>query len=327
MLSLSAARGGMARALDAYLLRDRERDAARRSPLQQEEIARYFQAAKRRSAAADALGEPCEAVVATILYRDAALLLVAALGKANDTGAAFPGTAVEAREAFDRLTLDLDRREDNAENLNLFRSALRSDDPLVFDKLAPADLVGVRAAAQEVVSWLRARLDPRPVTQLRATRRLRVAAWALGLAALACFSLSALFSTSNVARGKPTFASSQYPGTPPATGATNGQVEPSYGAHTNVEDEPWIRVDLEKPYAVKEVRVYNRADGWVDEGLPLVLEFSLDGSAWKEIDRRTTPYSQAAPWIAKAHRARARYVRLRVPRHGYIAISEIEVFA
>src|SRR5260370_4663905 len=187
MFWLSAARGGMARALDAYLLRDRERDAARRSPLQQEQIARYFEAARRGIAAADALPEPSEAVVATILYRDAALLLIAALGKANDAGAAFPRTAVEAREAFDRLTLD--RREDNAGSLDLFRSALRSDDPLVFDKLAAADLAGVRAAAQEVLTWLRARLDPSPVTQLRATLRLRVAACALGLSALASFSL------------------------------------------------------------------------------------------------------------------------------------------
>src|SRR5260370_26476660 len=82
------------------------------------------------------------------------------------------------------------------------------------------------------------------------------------------------------ARGKPATASSQYPGTPSATGATNGQIESSYGAHTNVEREPWIQVDLEKPYAVSEVRVYKRGDAYMDEGQPLVLEFSLDASTW-----------------------------------------------
>jgi hypothetical protein len=47
---------------------------------------------------------------------------------------------------------------------------------------------------------------------------------------------------------------------------------------------------------------------------------------WKEVDRRTTPYSQAQPWVIKIHAPPVRYVRVRRPVRGVIAISEIEVY-
>ncbi|HEV3194406.1 MAG TPA: discoidin domain-containing protein [Polyangiaceae bacterium] len=322
---MSTARHRISRTLDAYLLRDTERVAAARSPSQQDEIERYFDAAKKRIVAADLLVEPGDALGATILYRDAAVCLIASLAKANDAHAALPRTAVEAWQTFDLLALS--RKDAQPAALNEVRSVLEDGDPLAFDRLAQDDLVRVRTATREVVSWLRARVDPRPVPLLRATRRLRIGVGVFAGAMVIYFSLSTLLSSPNVARGKPTTASSQYPGTPIAAGATNGQIESSYGVHTNVEDEPWVRVDLEKPYAVSEVRVYNRGDAYIDEGLPIALEFSLDAITWTEIDRRTTPYTQAHPWIAKPHRVRTRYVRLKIPRHGYIAISEIEVFA
>ena len=325
MLSVGAARHWIARRLDAYLLRDAEKTASARSPSQQEEVARYFRAGQRRVVAADALVEPGDALGATVLYRDAAVFFIAALAKATNSDLPVPRTALEALDTLDRVALS--QSDPRPPGWSEFRSALDDRDPLALDRLAQDDLMRLRIAARKVLSWLSARVDPRPVPVLRATRRLRVGIGALAGAMAVYFSLSTLFSAPNVARGKPTTASSQYPGTPPATGATNGQIEPSYGVHTNVEDQPWIRVDLGKPYAVREVRVYNRGDSYLDEGLPIALEFSLDGSVYNEIERRTTPYSQEQPWIVKPHRALTRYLRLRIPRHGYIAISEIEVFA
>jgi len=153
----------------------------------------------------------------------------------------------------------------------------------------------------------------------------------IGMAVLALLTILYVFvswtlAPKNIARGKVTIASSRHPGTPPATGATNGEIETTYGVHTESEAEPWLMVDLGKRYSIREVRVYSRGDGWQEEGLPIVLEVSPEGTGWLEVERRTTLYSQAQPWIAKVHAPPVRYVRLRRPVRGVIVISEIEVY-
>jgi hypothetical protein len=130
----------------------------------------------------------------------------------------------------------------------------------------------------------------------------------------------------NIARGKPTTTSSRLAGTPPASGATNGEIEAAYGIHTDVDAEPWVMVDLEKVRRVREVRVFNRGDGWQNEGLPIILEVSTDSRAWTQVEERTTPYTQAQPWIIKVPVPAVRYLRLRRPMRGVIAISEIEAY-
>jgi hypothetical protein len=210
-------------------------------------------------------------------------------------------------------------------SLALLRSTL-GDDPLELDELPSEEQQNVRGAAQEIAAWLRTRVDPRPVVMLRRARWLRVVVAAFAVLAAILGLVSWVSAPKNIARGKPTTASSHHPGTPSASGATNGQIEAAYGVHTEAEAEPWVMVDLGRPYSLGEVRVYNRGDGWQDEGLPIALDISVDGSGWREVDRRTTPYSQAQPWVTKIHSPPVRYVRVRRPVRGVIAISEIEVY-
>ena len=322
MPPLAAARRGLARALDGYLLRDAEQVALARTAGQEQEIARYYEAATRRMTAGDALLEPSEALGSIALYRDAAVLFLAALAKASDPAAELGAKPSEAWMVLDRAP-ELDGRP---ERFDEARAVLEQDDPLAIDSLSPSALPALRTASQETVRWLALRVDPRPVRVLRAVRRFRLG---LGVAAaIALLSILGwgLFSKPNIARGKPASASSLVRGSPPAEGVTNGEIEATFGVQTTVEEQPWVMVDLGKPYALGEIRVYNRGDGWEDEGLPFALELSIDGARWTEIDRRATPFSQLLPWSARAHGALARYVRVKCPHRGYIAISEIKVY-
>jgi len=44
------------------------------------------------------------------------------------------------------------------------------------------------------------------------------------------------------------------------------------------------------------------------------------------VDERAELYTRDQPWIAKLSDKRARYVRLFMPKQGYIALSEIEIY-
>src|SRR6266511_857680 len=93
-------------------------------------------------------------------------------------------------------------------------------------------------------------------------------------------------------------------------GFTDGTILGSYGVHTNLEDNPWVKVDLGDVYALKKVKIYNRGDGWQDEILPVTLEFSENGVDFTPVDHRTTSFSQWSPWVYSAHGEKARYIQV-----------------
>ncbi len=323
MLSPAHAREMVTKAVHRLLLIDAEKVAAARSATQQLEISRYFEAAMRRCLAADALTEPSDAVGSIILYRESIVLFVASLARIAGDETAPPASGARTLEALKgmRGTPIVD---DAA--FEVLKSLFDDTDPLALDALPSDALQRLRGAAQEAVASLRSRIDPRPPPALRRARRARVGVAVVLALALLGFVATRAVAAKNIARGKVTTASSRFPGTPPASGATNGEIESSYGVHTQAEVDAWVMVDLGALHSLREVRVYSRGDGWQDEGLPIDLELSADGRGWLEIDRRTMPYSQALPWITKIHAPPARYVRLRRPVRGVVAISEIEVY-
>ena len=79
-------------------------------------------------------------------------------------------------------------------------------------------------------------------------------------------------------------------------------------------------------YRIDRVAVYNRVDGWFDDCLPLVVEFSTDGAKYSEVARRDQHFAADPPWSVDGKRELARYVRVRLARRGYLALSEVEVF-
>jgi hypothetical protein len=106
----------------------------------------------------------------------------------------------------------------------------------------------------------------------------------------------------------------------------DGETISSFGVHTNTEDSPRVTIDLQSIYRIFSIKVYNRGDGWFDDCLPLVVELSADGQNYFPVGRRDVHFDQSPPWVIDAQKHQARYVRLRVDRRSYLALSEVEVF-
>jgi hypothetical protein len=311
--------------LDAFLLREPEKVAVAQSTLQHETTARYDAAAKRRIRVARDLPES-EGAVALALYREAAVFLIAALGQSShDERVELSSSAAEAWRKFDEYPRPASHAK-TPDRLANAREVLANDDPLAPDALGPTEVRDSVAAAAETVAWLSSALEPRSQSEIRGTRRLRI----VGAVALAVFLLYelavSLFSSKNLALNRPATASSQRPGSPDATGVDNGEVERGFGVHTNVDPNPWVRIDLGASVPIHEVRVYNRGDGYPPDNLPLVLQLSDDDNAYTDIEERSDLFTREQPWIAKLVGKRARYVRVYMPKQGYIALSEIEVY-
>jgi hypothetical protein len=130
----------------------------------------------------------------------------------------------------------------------------------------------------------------------------------------------------NIARGKPVYPSSLRVNPPDGHELVDGIVGTSYGVHTDTEESPTVVIDLQDVFKINKVNVHNRADGWFDDCLPLLVELSIDGRTYTELARRDEHFDADPPWVVDGHRQPARYVRLRVPRRSYIALSEVEVF-
>jgi hypothetical protein len=206
------------------------------------------------------------------------------------------------------------------------RAALLATDPLYLDRLPAEDIERTRLALDRACGHLRGRIEVRSTAHLRGLRWGRAAAIFV-LAAWATFAwVRAKYGPVNVALGKPVQASSRRPATPDGHELVDGETGTSYAVQTNTEESPNVVIDLLGPYSIDRVNVHNRNDGWFDECLPLVVEVSLDGLHYDEIGRREQHFDANPPWVAEGHGRPARFVRVRVARHGYLALSEVEVF-
>jgi hypothetical protein len=301
-----------------FLLGDAERLAASYLDLGRQRMRPLVRAAQDRAAVAERLLER-HAASALTLYREAALLYMAA--------------AVTAGSA-DPLAEPLDA----AEVVTRFRAGAHPSPPgdlaafLAFVSRPAASLEsrpsfdGERARAN--VRWLRAQVEPRGVAELRFVRAFRLLTATVLVVAVLAWALSGVGAKKNIALHKPVTTSGVHPNAvSPPSGLTDGVITGSpYGVHTQVGGTPWVQVDLLAIYEIEKVKVYNRGDGWFDNGLPMVLQLSVNGIDYLDVETRTAPFGQSTPWIAKPGRRKGRYVRLRGPQGMYVALSELEVF-
>jgi hypothetical protein len=311
------------RIVEAFLLREPEKVATARTAIQQEQTARYHAAALHRIRGAREL-QHSDPVAAIALYREAAVLLIGAIRQAaQPERVEVASSAVEAWRSFDDLPLLEAARPDE---LTRARGVLESTDPLAPDAIPPGELGAVTAAAAETVDWLASAIEPRSPKEIRASRFVRVGGTLLAAVVAAYVVVGELYAPKNLARNRPVTASSQRPGTPAPSGAVNGELESNYGVHTNVENNPWVRVDLGTSLAIHEVRVHNRGEAYESEILPLLLQLSDDDETYTDVEERTELFTRSQPWVAKLDGRTARYVRVYMPKQGYIALTEIEVY-
>jgi F5/8 type C domain len=311
--------------VDAFLLREREKVVVARAAPQQDTISRCHRGAQARMRGARDLlhGEPLAALA---LYREAAVLLIAALGQASGAENVVVRTShSEAWRDFDGFSRPATHAE-LPEDLARARPVLESDDPLSPDALPPEELTAVSEAAARTVAWLASTVEPRNQHEIRVTRGFRIA----GVAVFVLFVLyeigMGLFAPKNLALGKLAMASSRYPSSPPPSAINNGDIESAYGYQTQFETNPWIQIDLGALYPVHEVRVFNRGDGWFNEVLPIKLQVSEDAMTYTDVEERTEPFTRDTPWIAKLDGKPVRFVRVTQERQGHIALTEIEVY-
>jgi hypothetical protein len=321
----SAYRAVRARTRDLLLLDRAEREVRARRPEQQELVRRYHAAAVRRAAVADELTDDRGAVAALVLYREAAALLVAALAVTRDPEASAGGVVTGVPwDVLDELAR-AGAVPSPPTAIEEARRTLTAVGPLVFDHIPASELLARRATVESVVRWLRDQIEPRTLQEIHTSRALRVAGAALLLIALVYYAVRPLFRPNNVALHKPVTLSQRHPeSTAPAdnSGLVNGEIERSYGIHT-IGTGGWVMVDLLGVYNLREVRVYNRADEWFDQGLPFRLELSEDGTHFNVAEERKEPFSSTSPWVFHATGQRARFVR--ISSKTYVALTELEV--
>jgi hypothetical protein len=283
-----------------FLLEQAESTVHGYTPVQHALIGAHVRAADTRLRAAKTLVDPLSA---SVLLRDGIRHLLSAQASARSSAPS----------------------DDEGDDVEVVRAALATEDNLYFDRLSSGALEPTRLALEGAASSLRRSVEPRSAANVRGTRWGRLSA----LGVIAAYVIWRVLATTvlphNVALGKPVYPTSYKHNPPDGHELVDGTIVSSFGVHTNTEDSPRVTIDLLGTYRIFTVKVYNRGDGWFDDCLPLVVELSADGQNYFPIGRREVHFDQQPPWVIDAQKHRARYVRLRVDRRSYIALSEVEV--
>ncbi|HEY3819744.1 MAG TPA: discoidin domain-containing protein [Polyangiaceae bacterium] len=265
-----------------------------------------------------------QAVAAAILLREAVTHSLYAAACALDPDADVD--SLDLAGAMPPLPPDPARPEAEPTDDARVREALSSRDPLYFDRLSAEDAERARWALDRAATLVRRGVESRSLAHVQGARWGRLAAVLL-LIGYAAFAITrATMFPKNIALGKPVHPSSRKHNPPDGHELVDGEIGTSFGIHTNTEENPNVVIDLQSRYWIDSVRVYNRVDGWYDDSLPLVVELSQDGTKWDEIGRRDTHFDASPPWVVNGRGKPAQFVRVRVARKSYLALSEVEVY-
>jgi hypothetical protein len=258
-------------------------------------------------------------VTTLALYREACLRFMGAFLVSRDARSDVDSlSAPAALDRFDRVLRERERPV--SREFEVVRLALTHDAPDV-NRGMPEHGGRTRDALDASARWLSRLIDVRLPRDVRTARLVRVT----GAAVLLGYLVIRLMTPTNVALHKPVTASGVAYGTSPS-GAVDGDKKGTFGFHSDVEDAPWLCVDLVSPFKITKIRVLGRGDCCFDQSIPLVLEVSSDGATFDKLAERTEAFSQADPWVVKPSTTVARFVRLRTERRSALVLSEVEIF-
>ncbi len=125
----------------------------------------------------------------------------------------------------------------------------------------------------------------------------------------------------DLAEGKPWVASSALEGYQ-LQGIMGDPNAPVGLFHTRDEMSPSLTIDLGGVKMLHEVTVANRRDCCRERALPLVIEVSRDGLAWRQVGYRRGDFRD---WTASFPATRGRFVRLRVERKTILHLGRVAV--
>ena len=319
-----------------FLLEKAQREAASRSADQETRIRDFVAAADARLMAAESLTGQDQVPAALILYRDGIIFALRALFESRGRSS----NEQTADGAFRSLQSMIDAGEvpRPPDGFEAIRALLTDPRPLAFDELQASEALAKRSESETLAIWLRGLVDARTVRQIKWSRALRIGTIGLALIAVLGFGIGKLLAPKNIALGKPVQMSSRRPQCPPGSGEAglppsglvDGTVSSTYDICTAYEVRPWVLLDLQQVRRISKVVVYDRGDCcWGSYDLPTVLEFSEDGTNFREIARRTTAYSATDPWVIPVSRESAKLIRLRVDSNESreLVLTELEVYA
>ncbi len=308
-----------------FLLEQAEKKSKALSPAQREAIRLYHEAAGRRVTIAGDLRGPVQTPAALSLYQQANLFYALAYLLSKDAG--LEPAALRPDEAFRKLdeAIAVDALEP-PETFHRARATLMDADPLQLDRL-PFEEANQRIDELQAASrWLAQLLDPRTLGEIKRARVFRILVGAVAALVLLFSLVNRLITPKNLARDKPATASS-YMFATAASGAVDGSRTGLYGFHSQLEDSPWLVIDLGKAHAITKIKVFGRTDGYFDQSVPLALEASEDGADYRQLTTREESFSDYDPWVIKpAPTVVTRYLRLRTLRRSYLVLGEVEVY-
>jgi hypothetical protein len=313
--------GSLSPIREFFTLRGAERTIRAYAPAQHARVHDHAEAADRRLWSGRRV---THAVAAAILLRGAVTHYLYAAACARDSGADLD--SLDLAGAIPSLPPDPARPRAEPTDDARVRAALSSRDSLYFDGLSAEDAERTRWALDRAATLVRRGVEARSLTNVRGARWGRLAALLL-LVGYATFAITrATIVPKDIALGKPVHPSSRKHNPPDGHELVDGEIGTSFGIHTNTEDSPNVVIDLQARYWIDSVKVYNRVDGWYDDSLPLVVELSQDGTQWDEIGRREEHFDANPPWVVNGRGKPAQFVRVRVARKSYLALSEVEVY-
>lgn len=306
-----------------FLLEQAENVISAYTPHQLARIREHVEAATRRLEAARRVSQ---AAPASELLQKAVVHLLSARAAASDARLDEPSRD-DLLRSLPEVVAAGPGQAGRAEDLRRARAALCSNDPLYLDRLPVQDAESTRTGLERLAAFLRHRVEARDLVHVRAARWGRLAACCLVAMYASYRAVTSVVAPSNLALNKPVTVSSYRVNPPDGHELVDGSFPLSYAVQTDREDSPHIVIDLQAVYRIQTIKVYNRGDGWQDEGLPIAVELSIDGDYYYPAGRREMHFERDPPWVIHVPKLPARYVRLRGEHaKSYLALSQVEVF-
>lgn len=291
------------RALRAARAQEARPDVSRAEAVRQAKL--QLEVARRVLEPAEPLPAGDRAAVVFPLYRSAIQDLLSAFG-----ASASPSEDLAA--LWDRAPpAVLARAQPDPEARQQVKTSLSSASAAA----APSDqeILWVRRFAESLAAEAAAR--PKQVDLILAQRWFRLLLVGLVLT-LGVVGVRALLARPDLAKGKPFWTSSRWPGCPAALPCLDLMF------HTEEQENPWVEIDLGSQQVIRRIEVSNRADCCAEREVPLIAEISRTGAQWTEVGRRTTDFLS---WTARFPPSTARYVRLRTPKRTMFHLRAVAV--
>jgi hypothetical protein len=120
-----------------------------------------------------------------------------------------------------------------------------------------------------------------------------------------------------------------------ASGGNNGIVSGTYGFHTDLEDEPWWRVDFGEMRKIGRIHIFNRIDSveMSNRARSISVQISSEGTVWSELELPTLSADRCFGGadgrflqINLLPALDARYLKIALRERNYLHLDEVEVY-